>query len=198
MKMKVYLMAMTMAVAAACSRKGADNTTFNVDENRSAIEWKGIASTHFHEGGFKASGTLEINDKNRIVAGNFKIPISSISNFDLPENRKHELLDHLKSSDFFNMALYPNATFKITKVEDYKEEGTNLNAKVTGNFTMIGRTNSISFPAVIDISPDIISVDGKFELNRLNYGMDKYNNPEETLYILPGVKVTLKVVCNRS
>ncbi|QEC41975.1 YceI family protein [Pseudobacter ginsenosidimutans] len=198
MKMKVYLMAMSLAIVASCSRKGADNTIFSVDENKSAIEWKGIASTHFHEGGFKASGTLEINDKNRIVAGNFKIPISSITNFDLPENRKHELLDHLKSSDFFNVVLHPNATFKITKVEDYKEEGTNLNAKVTGNFTMIGRTNNISFPAEINITPEGISVNGKFELNRLQYGMDKYNNPEETLYILPGVKITLRIFCNRS
>ena len=56
----------------------------------------------------------EVNGK--IKEGTFVIPIASIKNFDLPESLKPVLLDHLKSADFFNMVLYPEAGFSLQKM----------------------------------------------------------------------------------
>lgn len=196
--MKTYLSVLVLMFAAACS-KDKDNVKFKVDETQSAVEWKGIASTHFHEGAFKVSGTVEMNDKNKVVAGNFTIPIASITNFDLEdEELREELLEHLQSSDFFNVAVHPNAKFKITKVEDYTEAGTSWNTKITGEFTMLGQTRSINFPAEIGVSGDKISTIAAIKLNRLDYGMNKFSDPAGNLYILPDVYITLDIISTRS
>lgn len=198
MHMKTYLSVLVLLLATACS-KDKDNVKFKVDEAQSTVKWKGSAPTHFHEGAFKVSGNVEVNDKNKVIAGNFTIPIASITNFDIEDEAiRKQLLDHLKSPDFFNIAIHPNASFKITKVEEYTESGTSWNTKITGEFTMLGQTHSINFPAQINADANKISTKGTFKLNRLQYGMNTYNDPEETLYILPEVDITLDIISNRS
>jgi polyisoprenoid-binding protein YceI len=48
--------------------------------------------------------------------------------------------DHLKNADFFNVAEFPNLTFKSTKVNFSGE----LPSSVEGNFTMLGVTKPVS------------------------------------------------------
>src|SRR5262245_20808418 len=48
--------------------------------------------------------------------------------------------DHLKSKDFFNIGEFPTATFKSTKVEKTGDK----TAKVTGNLTLLGKTQPIT------------------------------------------------------
>ncbi|MBO9636351.1 MAG: YceI family protein, partial [Chitinophagaceae bacterium] len=144
MKFK-YFAVMALLFATACSDKDSDDRTrFKVDETYSSVEWKGSAPTHFHRGAFKVSGTMDLDAQNKISGGTFTIPIASITNFDLSEPDKTTLLDHLKTSDFLNLALYPESSFKITKVEEYSQPGSSMNAKITGDFTLIGQTHSIS------------------------------------------------------
>lgn len=200
MKFKYYAV-MALFFATACSDKDSDgNSRFKVDETYSAVEWKGSAPTHFHEGAFKVSGTIDLDANNKISAGTFTIPIASISNFDLTEPDKTTLLNHLKSSDFLNLALHPEAKFKITKVEDYAQEGTSMNAKITGDFTLIGQTHSISFPARVLVTQNKLSAEGTLTFNRLQWGMNSFNDPNDpqALYILPDIKITLKIFSNRS
>lgn len=196
MEIKHYVVMAALFVS-ACSRKETnDNSRFKVDAENSAVKWKGSAPTHFHEGAFKLSGTLDLNDKNRIVSGDFSIPIASITNFDLSEPEKTTLLNHLKGSDFFNLAIHPEASFKITKAEDYTGTGTGINTKITGDLTLIGQTHSISFPAEIKLEQNKLLANGRFKLNRLQWGMNKFNDPNDpqALYILPDVDITLDIV----
>ncbi|MBO9594970.1 MAG: YceI family protein [Niabella sp.] len=186
---------MFLVLLTACSRRDTPVlTTFKVDEDLSAVEWKGSAPTHFHRGAFKVSGNLTTNGKNTITGGDFSIPIASISNFDLtdPAERK-QLLDHLMTDEFFNLAVYPKANFHITKVAPYSDAASSANTMITGDFTMIGQTHSIQIPAVIKTQKDAISAEGSFKLNRLQWGMNSYNDPDKGLYILPDVEITLKL-----
>jgi polyisoprenoid-binding protein YceI len=64
---------------------------------------------------------LTTTSNGHIKDGSFVIPIASIKNFDLPDEVKPQHLQHLESPDFFNMALHPNATFQITKVQPYSK-----------------------------------------------------------------------------
>ncbi|MBX3254867.1 MAG: YceI family protein [Chitinophagaceae bacterium] len=195
MKRKDYGVLIALAVLAACSNKETTGIVkTKADEGRSAVEWKGSAPTHFHEGAFKVSGNLHTNGKGSITGGDFTIPIASISNFDLTnEAEREQLLTHLKSPDFFNMVVYPDAKFHITKVEEYKDASSSANTMITGDFTMIGQTHSIRIPAVIKTINDSISAEGSFTLNRLQWGMNSFNDPEQGLYILPDVDITLKL-----
>lgn len=195
MKRKDYCVLIALAALAACSHKESNGTVeMKADEGRSAIAWKGSAPTHFHVGAFKVSGSLRTNGKGKITGGDFSIPIASISNFDLTDPAEREaLLNHLKSPDFFNMLVYPDAKFHITKVEAYKDASSTANSMITGDFTMIGQTHSIRIPAVIKTINDSISAEGSFKLNRLQWGMNSFNDPGQELYILPDVDVTLKL-----
>jgi len=108
---------------------------------------------------------------------------------------KGQLLEHLKSPDFFNMALHPNAAFEITKIEAYHgQDGVqNANQLVTGNFTLAGQTHPISFPANITYAGDSLKVASTFKLDRTQWGLTKYNNPKEKMYILPDADISLKL-----
>lgn len=198
MKISNYCKTMVLVLFISCSHKDSpDLVKYNVDEATSVIEWKGSAPTHFHTGAFNVSGTLSADKRGKISSGNFSIPIISISNFDLTGEEQNQLLEHLKSPDFFNLALYPHALFRITKVEDYKV-GTSTNAMITGQFTMIGQTHTISFPASIKKEQNKIYTEGSFKLDRTKWGMNKYNDPEQGLYILPDADITVKISCNKA
>jgi len=199
MKGKNYFQMTMILLLTACSQKEEPVlSNFKVDESLSAIEWKGSAPTHFHKGAFKLSGAIQTDTNGQITSGDFTIPIESISNFDLSGPEQEQLLHHLKSEDFFNMAVYPEARFHIVKIEGYRETGSTANAMVNGEFTMIGQTHSLRFPALLKAAGDTISTEATFKLNRLQWGMDSFNDPQQALYILPDVDITLKIYCRRS
>jgi len=185
------------AIMFSCQSEQDKVNNYKVNETSSSVEWKGSTPDHFHTGSFKVSGDLNANENGMITSGSFTIPIASIDNFDLQDPAKKQLLDHLKSPDFFNLAIHPNAEFKLTKVESYKGGGENVvegaNYMLTGDFSMIGQTHSISFPAKITTNTDGLQLDAKLVLNRTQWGMMSYNDPAHPMYILPNVDLKLKL-----
>ncbi len=195
MKIINYCKLMVLLSFIACSKKDSSAPLqYTVDESVSVIEWKGSAPTHFHTGAFKVSGKLLVDKKGKISGGDFLIPIASISNFDLTGEEQLQLLNHLKSSDFFNLALYPEAIFRITNVGDYKDESP-ANIIITGEFKMLGQTHTVSFPALLKNEQHTITAVGSFALDRTKWGMNKYNDPTGGLYILPYADITVKISC---
>lgn len=200
MKRKITSVLIALTVVTACSHKESiSSIEFKADEQSSVAEWKGSAPTHFHEGAFKVSGTLQTDGNGTITGGDFTIPIASISNIDLTNEAEREaLLNHLKSPDFFNMAMHPDARFHITKAEPYKSAGSAANTLITGDFTMVGQTHPIQIPATVTWNRQKVSAEGSFKLNRLQWGMNSYNDPGQQLYILPDVAIKLKLHLNKS
>lgn len=197
MKTGKYIVLAAMALSAACSKDDKNVNTYAVKEDVSVVKWKGVAPDHFHTGTFDISGTVKTDGKGNVTGGNFIIPITSITNDDLPEEVKPELLNHLKSADFFNAVLYPDASFKILEVANYNGEDDDAiegaNKLITGDLTMIGETSRIHFPAKIVTDNNMIITKAVFTINRLDWGMDSYSDPEGDLYILPDVSITLDI-----
>ncbi|WP_454804639.1 YceI family protein [Mucilaginibacter phyllosphaerae] len=54
-----------------------------------------------------------------MTSGSFIIPIVSLNVLNLEGDLKAMLENHLKSGDFFNGAIHPNAKFEIKKVSPY-------------------------------------------------------------------------------
>lgn len=109
-----------------------------VDTKASTITWTGskvIGGGHTGTIALK-SGSLDVAG-GKLKGGSFVIDMSTISE---PSER---LVGHLKSDDFFGIATYPTAEFQTTKVKANKDGGYD----VTGNITIKGKTESISFPA---------------------------------------------------
>jgi polyisoprenoid-binding protein YceI len=181
-----------------CDKSESEVQANYVLNDTSVAEWKGSSPAVFHEGDFAVTSQnlRVVNDK--IKSGTFTIPIASIRNFDLPDEVKPILLNHLKSADFFNMALYPNASFTISRVTPYNGKAENAiagaNYTVTGNFTMLNKTNTISFPAKINISNGKLSAEANLTLDRTQWGMTYAADPAlGEHHILPEVAIHLKL-----
>ncbi|MBL7768754.1 MAG: YceI family protein [Flavipsychrobacter sp.] len=216
MKTRMYSAFVALTMLTACSQRETKTVTetsqpeaevvtvtptdFKVNEESSTIEWKGNAPDHFHTGAFKVKGSLKTDGKGKITSGDFTNPVASITNFDLTDpDVREQLLNHLKSADFFNMAVHPNTTFHITKVEPYSSgSSSSVNTMITGDFTMIGQTHSVEIPAEVKFEYGKMSAEGNFKLNRLTWGMNNYNDPNSDLYILPEVDLTLKLYLDAS
>ncbi|RYG53696.1 MAG: YceI family protein, partial [Chitinophagaceae bacterium] len=138
-------------VFTACRKDRNNDISYQVNENTSVALWKGSTSETSNDGSFQVTSTKLTINNNSVVSGNFIIPIASIKNFNLPDELKPVLINHLKSADFFNIALHPEAKFTIKTIRPYIGNGdgaiTGANQFVTGDFSMIGKTLSISFPA---------------------------------------------------
>jgi len=195
---KVLSFALLIAALSACKKNDHQLSIYEyeVNDSISKIEWKGSATDHFHVGSFDLSG--EVTTAGTVVkGGDFIIPISSITDYDLPDPVKQQLLDDLKSANFFNLAVHPESKFHITGVTPYmggdSSAVADANYLVTGDFTMVGETHPLSFPAMISIIGDSLKTEAKFKLDRTKWGMNIYNDPTQNLYIYPDVEISLHV-----
>jgi polyisoprenoid-binding protein YceI len=164
----------------------------------SVAEWRGSMPGTYNIGSFDVASEDLQAENGQIKSGTFIIPIASIKNFNLPDELKPQLLGHLQSADFFNVVLHPNATFKITGIAPYTGTDTvavaGANYLVTGDFTMIGKTNPISFPAKIDVSNEKLLTEAKFKIDRTQWGMNYATDPKaEGHYIYSDVDIHLKI-----
>ncbi len=121
-------------------------TTINGEKKEIKVEnskviWKGYKVTGSHEGtiALKSGSLTFIEDK--LTSGEFTINMSTINSTDLTGEYKGKLEGHLKSDDFFGIEKNPTATLVFNKV---KSTGKN-SYKVTGDLTIKGITNSITF-----------------------------------------------------
>jgi polyisoprenoid-binding protein YceI len=167
-------------------------------DQTSVAEWKGSMPGTFNTGSFDVESEDLQAENGQIKSGTFIIPIASIKNFNLPDELKPQLLGHLQSADFFNVVLHPTATFKITGITPYTGTDTaavaGANYLVTGDFTMIGKTNAINFPAKIVLSNDKLITEAKFQINRTLWGMNYATDPKaEGHYIYSDVDIHLKI-----
>ena len=194
---KLLSIAASAIIIYSCTKNQPIKNNYLVNESASKAEWRGSAPDHFHIGSFKVTGSLIASSKGSISSGDFIIPVSSIQDYDLPDPVKQTLLDDLLSTNFFNVALHPNATFHITKVEAYSGNDTTAipgaNYKVTGDFSLIGQTHPISFPFKVAIAGDSLTAEATFALDRTKWGMNIYSDPAKPLYILPDINMHLSL-----
>jgi polyisoprenoid-binding protein YceI/rhodanese-related sulfurtransferase len=98
-----------------------EDRIYQVDINRSKIQWTGRNPSTTHVGNIGIS-TGEITVKDGVITGTFDIDMNSITNINLEgDELQPVLIAHLKSDDFFLTKLFPTAKFKILNSEPVKE-----------------------------------------------------------------------------
>ncbi|WP_299549758.1 YceI family protein [Seonamhaeicola sp.] len=118
-----------------------DGDKKEIKTDKSKVVWKGYKVTGSHEGTINIKSGFLNFEADKLVGGEFVIDMATINATDLEGNWKAKLDGHLKSDDFFGVATYPTATLVFTKVE---ASGKNAYS-VTGDLTIKGKTNPISF-----------------------------------------------------
>ena len=94
-------------------------------------------------------------EKGQLVKGTVEVDMNTIEYKD--KESKNTPVHHLKSPDYFDVEKFPISTFSITKVA-YAVRG---NINVTGNLTIKGITNPVTFPAKIEVKDGIVKANGK-------------------------------------
>ena len=137
---------------------------YKVDVTKSSITWEGKKFAGSHNGNVDlTSGTLAFNGK-KLTQGGFIANMTSLKD----SERNANLEKHLKSEDFFGIEKFPAANFVITKVE-----GSGANVSITGDLTIKGVKNVVSFPATVVWNADktVTATADKIVVDRTKYGI---------------------------
>ncbi len=150
---KVSLFSLLASISLLAFTFKAADDKFTVDTEKSSIQWLAKKIGGQHDGTVKLrEGSLTFAG-NTLKGGSFTMDMTSIA-LSEPSQR---LLDHLKSDDFFSVAKNSASTFVVTKVAAAGKDQVNI----TGNLTIKGITNAVTFPATIKKQGSIVAAVAK-------------------------------------
>jgi polyisoprenoid-binding protein YceI len=177
------------SVGNVAPESGAPKTggeTLTISPENSKVDFVAAKVTRSHTGAFKQfSGTVDlINNSAEQSIVTINIDTTSVTTDD------DSLTTHLKTADFFDVAKYPKATFVSTKIEPNTANG--ATHTITGNFDLHGVKKSISFPATIQLSPDSVSANAEFSINRKDFGINYPGKVDDLIRDGVVIKLTIK------
>lgn len=158
--------------AVAISTMAATPHSAQVNTKDSQVKWEGKKVTGAHNGKIQiAEGKLDMN-KDVLTGGSFKIDMNSISCDDLTAKEWNDkLVGHLKADDFFGTEKYPFADFVITSAKKLDND----RYDITGNLTIKGKTNEVTFPATVKANKNTVVAVSKIKVDRTKYDI-KYGS----------------------
>lgn len=170
MKTRQFLTGLVaVAVLAGASAFGPGKkapAAYKVDTQKSIMNWNGKKVTGEHSGTVKLENGSLLVDGGKLTGGTFSFDMNSIVCTDLTDaGYNAKFIGHMKSEDFFNTTKFPTSTFKVTKVTSKGGDAYDI----TGNMTIKGITNAVTFPATVKMSGNSITADGKATLDRTKY-----------------------------
>lgn len=178
----------------------AKKTEFTADTNASTIEWKGFKPTGSHDGVIKLKGGLLNMADGKISSGTFLIDMTSITVVDIPkeEEGNAKLLGHLTSPDFFNVAQYPTAAFKITGSEEVDGK-----MMLSGNLNLKDIKNNITFPVSVSQDGDDVTLTSEpFTIDRskwdVKYGSKSFFDNLGDKFIDDDIELKIMVKASKS
>lgn len=140
---------------------------FKVDTEKSSINWTGRKVTGQHSGNIKIANGQLVYTKKTLKSGSFVIDMTSLTCSD-----SEKVQNHLKTDDFFSVEKNPVSKFVITKVANAGTDRVNI----TGDLTIKGITQPLTFPATVKRQGDaIVAVAKGVKVNRVKYDI-KYRS----------------------
>lgn len=165
--------------------------TYVVDVDNSKVNWKGtMIGVYSHTGTLNFNkGKMSVRNGN-IEGGKLEVDMTSMKPTDEnyePEEEgksKEDLVNHLKSDDFFLVSEYPAASFVIVEVSGNT---------VTGEMTIRGNTNKIKVNGVeIHKHGDGIHIQGSAVLDRQKYDV-KFSHPMEEMVLSDDLEIEFDI-----
>jgi polyisoprenoid-binding protein YceI len=168
---------------AAPATDTAATKSLAINPSNSKIEFVGAKVTASHPGGFTDfAGKVDLAEP--VESSRIDITIQTASLF----ADKEKLTKHLKSPDFFDVEKFPTATFKSTEIKKEGEGHT-----ITGDLTLHGVTQRISFPATVSASETEVNANAEFSINRKDFGITYPGMPDDLIRDLVVIKLSLKL-----
>ncbi len=144
-----------------------------INTEESSIGWVGAKVTGDHVGGFEEWTGTAVTRNGDLEELRFTVDTTSI--FSDNDN----LTDHLMSDDFFDVEEYPKAKFESSRIAELEgEDSTHL---VTGDFTIRGITQTVSFPASVEVHDDDVQASTEFTIDRFDFGIEYKGKPDDLI-----------------
>ncbi|OUJ76174.1 YceI family protein [Hymenobacter crusticola] len=167
----------TPAVAQKTTAKKASTSaatttaTYKLEPQLSTLGWVGKKVTGQHNGTVDFKEGEVLVKGNQVTGGTFVVDMTTLKDEDIKDaGGNGKLVGHLKSEDFFSVEKNPTATFKITSLAPIKGAAADAdNMTVTGDLTIKGITNSITFPAKVGVKNGLAAASGTATVDRTKY-----------------------------
>ena len=160
------------------SAKMATNApAYALQPQLSTLGWEGKAVTHGHMGTMNfTSGELLVKG-NAVVGGTVTVDMKTMKATDIKDAESQgKFVGHMSSDDFFGVEKFPTSVFKIVSVAPIKGAAQNAdNATITGDMTIKGVTQRISFPAKVGVKDGVAAATGTVTIDRTKFGL-KYGS----------------------
>jgi polyisoprenoid-binding protein YceI len=160
------VIALVLAVLALPRAAGAEPLRFRIQPEASEITFRATSRLMNAEGRFsKFSGEVLV-DPAVLTGGRITLTIDAASLDTGIEMRDN----HLRSSDFFDVARFPTVAFQSVRIE-----AAGRRAIVVGRLTLHGVTREITVPIDVQITNTALVASGEFIVNRGEYAIN-YNS----------------------
>ncbi|NMH28835.1 YceI family protein [Flavobacterium silvaticum] len=165
---------------------------YSIDTTQTVVTWKGsnLVGSNSHAGYVHISKGELMIDNNRIVGGTAEIDMNTIE--DENHERDNGLIKHLKGPDFFDVKKFPLSKIVLTQNAESRN--------ITGNLTIRGITQPVSFAAKLETRDGIVNLSGYLAIDRtlwdVRYKSGKFydNLADQTIsdYIEFHIKIVAK------
>ncbi|MGY6563060.1 MAG: YceI family protein [Luteibaculaceae bacterium] len=148
------------------------DAVLDLDLTASVVKWNGKKVTGEHFGTLAVkSGEIAVTE-GAISGGTIVFDLNNIVCEDIEDAEYNaQLVGHLKSDDFFDVANHPEGSFVITGVEAVEgEEGVTHHIK--GNLTLRGTSKSIKIPAHVHDMDGRVHATAQFTFDRTDFGLN--------------------------
>ena len=148
--------------------------SYAVASGERVITWeaeKPLIPGYVHRGTISLSGgTITVGTET--ATGTFAIDMNTVAVTSLgggKEGKESVLEEHLKKSDFFDVAKYPEGRFEITAVEPVDMAA--FRYTIRGTLTLKGKTNPVEFPATIYVKDGALKAEAELAIDRTKWGV---------------------------
>lgn len=168
--MKIIISSILLMFSAFTMLENSAPVTVNKSE--STITWNAKKVTGEHYGKVPISDANLDYSNGKITGGSFVMNMVDLTVEDITDaNSNKKLTDHLKSDDFFSVAKFNTSYFKITEAKSSNGK----DYTITGNLTIKGVTNPVTFPATVSVEGGKIVANGDITFDRTKYDI-KYRS----------------------
>lgn len=166
-----------------------------VNKTESQVRWEASKVTGTHWGYVPLKNATLDYSGGKIKGGSFDMDMVNLTVEDLTDVKsKGNLTGHLKSDDFFSVEKFNTSTFKITEAKS--SNGTDYT--ITGNLTIKGITQKVSFPAKVAVVGKKVTATGQIKFDRtkfeIKYRSGSYFEDLADKMIYDEVKLDVKLV----
>jgi polyisoprenoid-binding protein YceI/rhodanese-related sulfurtransferase len=141
--------------------------TFTLDREKSLIRWTGKNLLNHHEGTVRLTSGEIVIDHGRLKHAWFTIDMRTLACADLTDATWNaRFIQHLMDADFFDTANFPEATFSAESVTPIPKTTPGMPSHhLTGLLTLRGKTDELTFPAIIGTADNGQTLGAQAELH---------------------------------